>query len=127
MELFGDVQSFQEYNMAVATRTKMFDILKSERRVQLQLEMAAIVDGGLPLVQATYNFEGDGPMVLHCFKELSTVNWAIQVANFPNLNRIAQSLAQGNLNVEQQMVGYRITCINPPHDYFPSKFNGDLN
>ena len=112
--------------MTVATRTKMLDILKSERRVQLQLEMAAIVDGGLPFVQATYNLEGDGPMVLHCFKELSTVNWAIQVANFPNLNRIAQSLAQENLTVEQQMVGYGITCIKPAHDYFSSKFNGDL-
>ena len=70
MELVGDVLPFLEGNdIGVATRGKMLDILNSaEKRVLLELEVAATVNGGLPFVQATYTLEGDGPMVLNCFQ-----------------------------------------------------------
>ena len=52
MELFGDLLPFLE-----ADDTKMLDILKDkDKKSQLEIEMAAAVDGGLPFVQATYNF-----------------------------------------------------------------------
>ena len=66
MDLYGDVQPFLEENedIGLATRRKMLDILHDHhKQALLQIELAVTVDGGLPLVQATYRLEGDGPRV----------------------------------------------------------------
>ena len=55
----------------------MLDVLKI--LALLQLELPITVYAGLPFVQATYNLEGDGPLVLTCYKELNKlVTWYIQ-------------------------------------------------
>ena len=103
MELYGDVLPFLEENedIGLATRRKMLDILRDQpKRALLLVELAATVDGGLPLVQATYRLEGDGSLVFTCFEEVDKVFQAIQVAHFPNLNRVAERLSQGQSAVQ---------------------------
>jgi hypothetical protein len=85
MQMYGDVQPFLEENddVRLATRRKMLDLLHDQQKQGLlQIELAATVDAGLPLVQATYRLEGDGPLVLTCFEEVDKVFKAIQVAHF---------------------------------------------
>ena len=127
MELFEDVVSFLE-EFGVATRKKMLGILcDKEKRSILELELAAIIDGGLPFVQATYQLEGDDALIFTCFDELNAVYHAIEVANLPNVNRIAQRLACGNQVVENKLIEYAMSCIKPAHDYFLLKFHNDLH
>ncbi len=72
-------------------KRKMLDILQDpQKRALLQIEMAVTVDGGLPLVQATCQLEGDGAFVFTCYKELNKVLQVIRTAHFPNLNRVAK-------------------------------------
>ncbi len=95
-------------------------------RALLQIEMAVTVDGGLPLVQATYRLEGDGAVIFTCYEELNKELQAIRTAHFPNLNRVAKLLSQGNTTVEQQCLQYGASCVQPAFDYFQTKFHGDL-
>ena len=95
MDMYGDMLPFLEENEDVGLATqKMLDILQNLRKQGLlQIELAATVDGGLPLVQATYWLEGDGPLALTCFEEVDKVFKAIQVAHFPILNTVAEKLS----------------------------------
>ena len=129
MEMYGDVLPFLEENEDVgqATRKKMLDILHdTQKQGLLQIELAATVDGGLPLVQATYRLEGDGPLALTCFEEVDKVFKAIQVAHFPNLNRVVDRLSGGQAAAKQQLLAYGISCVKPAFDYFISKFRHEL-
>ena len=63
---FGDVKGVLDDNgdIGLATRTKLLEILNDPTKTAiLQIELAAIIDAGAPLVKATYNLEGDGPLV----------------------------------------------------------------
>ena len=42
----------------------------SQKKVKLQLELAAVVDAGAPFVRATYRLEGDGALVLSSYEEI---------------------------------------------------------
>ncbi len=55
-----------------------------------------MVDAGEAFVKATYNLEGDGPLVLKCFEILSTLTASIQVGHYPNVQAIAQILSAGS-------------------------------
>ena len=55
MQMYGDVQPFLEENddVGLATRRKMLALLHDQQKQELlQIELAATVDAGLPLVQA---------------------------------------------------------------------------
>ena len=71
----------------------MLNILHDhDKQALLHLELAATVDAWSPLVQVTYHLEGDGHLVFTCFEEVNKVLQAIQVAHYPNLNRVAERL-----------------------------------
>ena len=67
-----------------------------------------MVDAGEAFVKATYNLEGDGPLVLKCFEVLSTLVADIQVGHYPNVQAIA--LSAGSSAVIQQWVDYAKAC-----------------
>ena len=46
----------------------------------LQVELAITVDAGTPFVRAPYNLEGDGPLVLKCYEEISRLSAAVTQA-----------------------------------------------
>lgn len=129
IDLYGDMQPFLEENedIGLATRRKMLEMLHNhQKQVLLQIKLAVTVDGGLPLVQATYRLEGDGPLMFTCFEEVEKVFQAIQIAHFPNLNRVAERLSQGQITIQQQLVQYGLSCVQPVFDYFLAKFQHDL-
>ena len=61
-----------------------------------------------------------------CFEEVDKVFQAIQVAHFPNLNRVAERLSQGQSAVQHQLAQYGSSCVKPVFDYFLAKFQHDL-
>ena len=83
----------------------------------LQLQIRNTPDQVLPSdrvsccgVKATYNLEGDGPLVLKCFEVLSTLVADIQVGHYPNVQAIAKALSAGSSAVIQQWVDYAKAC-----------------
>ena len=110
MAFFGDVAPFLQANpeMSPATNQKLLQILQNlTTKAFLQVELAAVVDAGEAFVKATYNLEGDGPLVLTCFEVLSTLTAGIQVGHYPNVQAIAQALSGGSPAVLQQWVDYK--------------------
>ena len=94
MAFFGDVTPFLQANpeMSPATNRKLIGMLQNPTtRSFIQVELAAVVDAGEAFVKATYNLEGDGPLVLKCFEVLSTLTAGIQVGHYPNVMAIAVS------------------------------------
>ena len=69
LEYFADVEPFVRENdhLAPATRAHLMEIFNSPADSKdLELELAAFVDGGNHFVSATYYLEGDGPLVFSC-------------------------------------------------------------
>ena len=96
-----------------------------QKRVLLKMEVAAVVDAGRPLVQATYVLEGDGPPLVQCYEELSKVSASFSTAYYPNTKAVAQITAaeSGNPAFEQTLIDYATQCIKPAIDYFEEKFD----
>ena len=92
----------------------------------LQIELAAIIDAGAPLVKATYNLEGDGPLVWQCHEQISTVLNAINTAHYPNVTAVVERVAGGNRGAVQQMSTYASSCVKGAQDYFTQKMTGEL-
>ncbi len=127
--MFGDVKGFLDDNQDVgqATRTKLLGILDDPtKNAYLQIELAAIIDAGTPLVKATYNLEGDGPLVLQCHDQICTVLNATQTAHYPNVTAVADKLAAGNSTVSQQWKAYGANCVWGAQQYFTQKMTGEL-
>ena len=61
---FGDVQSFLENEDLPLSRLQMLEILRDPPKWRkLRIELAVLIEAGEPFVKATYNLEGDGPLV----------------------------------------------------------------
>ena len=69
-------------------------------------------------MKATYNLEGDGPLVFTCFEIVDALSASIRVAHAPNVEAIAQVLSQGVPSVKQQLVDHAKRCAQPGFDYF---------
>ena len=71
LETFGDVEAFIYGNeLSPASKLKLHQLFSDpNKKIQLQIELAIAVDSGEPLVKATYNLEGDGPLALLCYKK----------------------------------------------------------
>ena len=127
LDLFGDVQPFLECSedVGLATRAKMKETIANPHSKALRhLELAVTMDAGLPFVQATYRFEGDGSLALSCYEELDKLLQGIRIAHFPNVARIA--LSQGRAHIAQQYMQYASSYVKPGFDYIQSKYHGDL-
>ena len=88
LDPFGDLIPFLESNLdfAPATHGKLLAILNDPQQKQkLMIELAVTIDAGMPFVKATYNLEGDGPLVLTCYEIISALNTAARQAYYPNL------------------------------------------
>ena len=58
------------------TVEKLLSVLRSPHEKKLlQVELAATIGAGMPFVKATYNLEGDGPLVLS-YDTTSALNMA---------------------------------------------------
>lgn len=98
---------------------------------RLKLELAAIIDCGKHFVTATYDLEGDGALVLGCYKRIQAVANACQVdigqMHFPNLHAVAVDAATTYPDVTVQWAeGYGRDRVRPAVHWFLRKFNVEL-
>ena len=96
-----------------------------QKTTLLKIELTSIIDWGEAFVKATYNLEGDEPLASICYEIVQTVVASIQVANTPNVNAIAKSLAPAPA-VQQQLVTYAKSCVQPGLDYFQHQLQTSL-
>lgn len=110
---FGDVEPFLRNNdVGPAIRPKLLEILPdTEKRNLLRTELAAVVDLGEHFVKATYQLEGDGPLVLECYQVIATLNAVVRTAHYPNVNAIARDIAPTSHPVQQQWFTYAAACL----------------
>ena len=78
-----------------------------------------------PFVKATYKLEGDGPLSLEAYQQLSILFTSVSTQQFPNVAAVAKAEANGNASHEQQLLNYSKACVQPAYDYFYLKFNND--
>ena len=129
LEYFADVEPFVRENdhLAPATRAHLMKIFNFPGDSKdLELELAAFVEGGNHFVSATYYLEGDGPLVFSCYGRLATVSNAVAVAAYPNVEGVARRLAIGNLPVYNQLVAKAKAFINPGLQFFQRKFSQEF-
>ena len=129
LEGYPDVEGFLRScdNLSPATVKKLNDILTdSVKKIQLRMELAAIIDAGDYFVKGTYNLEGDGPLALTTYEEVRKIYTFIGLPNYPNLMACARNLANGNATAEQQLITYGKSCVQPGFEYFKAKFEGEL-
>ena len=81
---------------------------------KLKIEIATTVDGMEPFVKATYKLEGDGPLSLEAYQQLSILFVSVSTQHYPKVAAVAKAEANGNASHEQQL-----------HDYSKA-FNNDL-
>jgi len=87
---FGDVKDFLDDNgnIGPATRIKLLAISNDPAKAAcLQIELAAIIDAGTPLVKATYSLEGDGTLVLTWYETVCIAVNSIHAAHYPNVRQ----------------------------------------
>ena len=124
LEGYPDVEGFlrSSDNLSPATVRKLLEILNdSVKKVQLRIELAVIIDAGELFVKRTYNLEGDGPLALRKIYNF------ISLPHYPNLIACARNLDGGNATVEQQLITYAKSCVEPGFQYFQTKFDGELS
>ena len=97
-----------------------------ERRKELQLEMAAVVDpdAGQHFGRATYSLEGDGPLVFSAFQKLQEVATSCTVQHYPNTHAIARKLVQENPALQQdELEEWAKAWVRPAENRFLHQFN----
>lgn len=95
-----------------------------QMKLSLQLELAAVVDAGKPMVESTYILEGDGTLAWQCYEQLLVIQNSIQVANLPNLVALSREVSGGNLAFAQQCYQSGVAAIQPGWEYFTQTVMG---
>ena len=132
LEYFGDVVPFlreiEQDDLAPTTRGQLLNIFRNAADAKdLELELAALVDGGSHFVAATYYLEGDGPLIFSCYGRLATMAKAVAVDAYPNVEAVAHRQANGNLAVFNQLVARTKACITPGLHFFQQKFSQEFH
>ena len=73
LKTVSDVKKFMERDdLPPVTSTKLLQVLDDPAKIRkLKIEIATTVDAMEPFVKATYKLEGDGPLSLEVYKQLS--------------------------------------------------------
>ena len=127
-EYFGDLQRFLDENEDVSPKT--MDHLRviladPDRSKHLELELAALIDVGQHFVKATYRLEGDGPLVFSTFRSLQELLTACNVAHHPNIQAVAQKLADGDEEMATDLEQWAKQRVQPGVFWFLQKFHGE--
>ena len=130
VEYSGDVEPFlrESNHLVPATRQQLLDIFNDPSDVKdLELEPAALLDGGSHVVTATFYLEGDGPLIFTCYEHLATVAHSVTVDAYTNLEGMARQQANGNLPLYNQLVTRTKACITPGLHFFHQKFGQEVH
>ena len=132
LEYFGDVEPFLRQNennhLAPATTGQLLNIFNDASDTkELELELAALIDGNSHFVTATYYLERDGPLIFSCYERLASVSHLVAVDAYPNLEGVASRQANGNLALCNQLVTRTKQCISPGPRFFQRKFSQEFH
>ena len=122
---FADIQPFLEdiTDLAPKIRDRLLPMLQDqEQKERLQLKIAIVVDAGEPLVKATYNLEGDGPLALTAYKILQEVSTAVGNKHYPNTDAVIRHITDDPL-AATHLRQEAHACARPATNYFLQKFN----
>ena len=125
---FGDVSSFlRRDDLTPATTAKLPRIVEDESmRRNLKMEISITVDAMEPFVKVTYTLEGDGPIALVAYQQISLLYSHVSLEHYPNVDAVARLLANGNSTHERQLIAYAKAACVPTYAYFKEKFDNDL-
>ena len=125
---FGDVPVFlRSGDLPPATTGKLLKILDDESACRkLKMEISVTVDAMEPFVKATYSLEGDGPLALVAYQQISLLYSHVSLEHYPNVDAVTKLLASGNSTHEKQLIAYAKACSIPAYAYFKEKFDNDL-
>ena len=102
-----------------ATSTKFLQVLDDPAKTRkLKIDIATTVDIMEPFVKATYKLEGDGPLSLEAYQQLSVLFASVSTQHYPNVAAVVNAEANGNASHEQQLLDYSKACVQPAYDYF---------
>ena len=65
------------------------------------MELAIVVNGMTPFVQATYRLEGDGFLAVTAYGEIMTLESTISTQHYPNANAVARLESIGIFSRQQ--------------------------
>lgn len=99
-------------------------LANAQTKLLLQIELAAVVDAGKPMVESIYILEGDGTLAWQCYEQLLIIQNSIHGANLPNLTALSREVSGGNVVVAQQYHQYGIAAIQPGWEYFTNTVMG---
>ena len=123
---FGSVSSFLDKTDLSSSKLKLQEIIcDPPKNRKLHMELAITVDAMEPFVKATYNLEGDGPLIFKAYEEIALLSAGILNQHYPNTKAVAKSLTTTSIQ-QQQLLDYAKSCVAPSYKYFQDKFEGDL-
>ena len=95
MMQFAEIHPFLQARLQEAankaTPRQLDEMLaNAQTKLLLQIELAAVVDAGKPMVESTYILEGDGTLAWQCYEQLLIIQNSIHGANLPNLTALSR-------------------------------------
>ena len=112
LKTFSDVKKLLERDdLPPATSTKLLQVLNDPAKTRkLKIEIATTVDAMEPFVKTTYKLEGDGPLSLEAYQQLSILFASVSTQHYPNVAAVAKAEANRNASHEQQLLDYSKAC-----------------
>ena len=89
------------------------------------MEIAITVDAMEPFVKATYNLEGDGPLLFKAYEEISTLTVCTSVKHYPKSKTVENNLGS-TASQQQLLLDYAENCVKLAYNYFKQKFEVEL-
>ena len=131
MVQFGDVEPFLHCNedIAPATKSKLLSFFTdNKKKSKLKMELAIVIDYGQNFLKATYDLEGDGPLILRCFEIIDTLCIAIKSldSRSPNAEAVANKLSRGSITYKKNLIEYARACLQPGIVYFNRQLESSL-
>ena len=122
------LQENPRQDISPTTTAELLAILADDdSRRTLQLQLAALVDIGKHLVEATYLLEGDGPLLFSCFEKLQSLATTFSQDDRPNLRVLARAFAEEDPTLDaHQLERDTMEGAKPAITWFLRKFNVDL-
>ena len=99
-------------------------LLDPVQKRHLQLELAAVIDIGQHFVRATYDLEGDGPLIFSTFRKPQEVLTACSLQHYPNISTVAKQLVEEDPELDlQELKQWAKNRIRPGVLWFMQQFN----
>ena len=114
LKSFGSVSSsFLDKTDLRSSKVKLQEIISDPpKNHKLRMELAITIDAMEPFVKATYNLEGDRPLIFKAYEEIALLSAGILNQHYPNTKAVAKSLTTTSIQ-QQHLLDYAKSCVAP--------------